>query len=54
MSIENMEFRYKYYGINKLLQIRGIAGTIGIGLTYYALSLLSLSDATVLAQVYQQ
>jgi len=52
MSVENMEFYYNSSAINKLLQIRGMAGTIGIGLTYYALGLLPLSDATVLSQVY--
>ena len=47
-----MEFDCKGAGLNKLLQFRAITGTIGIGLTYYSLSILPLSDATVLSQVY--
>lgn len=52
MVRQGLQFHYKSLAINRLLLARGFSGTIGIGLIYYALGLLPISDASVLAQVY--
>ena len=52
MISQNMQFHYKSASINKLLIARAVVGTTGVGLSYYGLSLIPLSDASVLSQFY--
>ena len=52
MSSHGMQFHYPSPVINRLLIARALAGTGGVGLAYYGISMMPLSDASVINQVY--
>lgn len=52
INMTNMESYFTSSQVNRLLIYRGITGTISIACSYVGVSMMLLSDATVLMQVY--